>query len=81
MKTPPSLLVFGTLADPGRKKSGLFVENALLQHLLTILRRQVKRSGVAQFRRVSKVGYVFSLLHALLEELFAGGVPADEEKR
>jgi len=45
-------LPLSTLTDLGRSKSELVAENALLQHQLTILRRQVKRSAITRTDRI-----------------------------
>jgi fido (protein-threonine AMPylation protein) len=44
--------VLGALADPGRGKSELMAENALLRQQLIILRRQVKRPAYRKSDRL-----------------------------
>jgi len=51
-KPPASSLPLQTLADLGRSKSELVVENALLRQQLIILKRQVKRPASTKTDRV-----------------------------
>jgi putative transposase len=55
--TKPLLTSFplSTLTDPGRSKSELIAENALLRHQLIMLRRQVKRPPITRTRSMRSV--------------------------